>query len=198
MGFQGRSDPGDPVRIIGFERGFRGARKGFFLASLFWVLGSAGAFSADSEPSVENSPAPSRQSSPALSVSPEKLLVEYRRSQTSQRLSLEHRQELEIRELKTSQAARKKEWDVNENLVKEIFLSKKPTANEKAAYFTDLKERSRLFQELLERELKDRQEFNRTRRENLRQRQNDALTQFQEYLKRGENPPQDLWPDFRN
>jgi hypothetical protein len=122
------------------------------------------------------------------------LLNEFQKAQRSEAAALEHRQGLELKELKASQAARLKEWEAQDHEARRKYFQDHPKGEEKRAWIRDSRERHKALLSLYTEERNQRTHDFEVRRKSVKDDQAAKLKEFQEYLKKGEKPPQRLWP----
>jgi hypothetical protein len=170
--------------------------------SLFLVLGTvAPAQSADPVNSVVSKPQMAPGGNVALPPQPpltpaegKVVLKEYQRAQYSELKAVEHRQKLELKELKASHGARQKEWDRRETEARHKFFAEHTNGPDRRAYIQDFIERRKSFLQLLNDERTQRTHEQEVRYNSVKSDQNTHLREFQESLMRGERPPARLWP----
>jgi hypothetical protein len=181
-------------------------------AGLLMLISAAGAqdpatdaASAPVSPAPEASvvAAPSPGASPSQSAAaPEtitpgvgkRLLREFQAAQSSELKGMKHRHKLELKELKASQAARKKEWEKREKEARHKFFAENRRGPDRRAYITDFIERRRAFFQMLTDERNQRVHEQEVREKALKNDQAQRLKEFKEALARNEAPPTRLWP----
>ncbi len=123
-----------------------------------------------------------------------KLLHEFTRAQSSELRALEHRQKLEMRELKASQSARQKEWENKERDARHKYFEEHRRGPERRAYIKDFMERRKGLLQAMSEEKTQRAHAQEVRVKSLKEDQSARLKEFQAAIKRGERPPEKLWP----
>lgn len=141
------------------------------------------------------SPLPSGMASKKMSAAEAAVLLrEYRKSQYTQLKGLEHRQRSESKELKASQAARLKEWEIKEQAARHKFFEQNQEGPKRREYVKDFIERRKSLQSILADEKTKRTHEQEVRYKSTKDEQAQKLIDFKSYLDRGELPPQELWP----
>lgn len=145
-------------------------------------------------PSPTISPEPA--SAPALVTKTEAktLLREFNRALHAESRALDHRQKFELKDLRASQAARKKEWEARERETRRDFFAKNAKGPERRAYIQDFLERRKTLHKMMAEEKRERVRIHDVRRKALREDQTTRSKEFNAYLNRGERPPERLWP----
>jgi hypothetical protein len=134
---------------------------------------------------------------PPETISPEVgkgMLAEFQRAQGAELKALDHRNKLELKELKTSQAARQKEWEKHEQGARHRFFAEHTRGPDRRAYIKDFLERHRAFQQQIKDEMAQRLKDQEARIAALREDQSARLKEFRESLGRNERPAARLWP----
>ena len=173
---------------------------------LFFLLGSVvQSLSADARvhrTEVEPSPRPLASVVPAPSPGANAvtrdqartLFQAFVRAQRSEMQALEHRQRIELKELKASQAARKKDWETKEKEARHLFFKEHTKGPERRAYVKEFLERRRTLLALMADERSQRVHEYDVRRKAIQDDQRQKLKEFREVLGHGERPPETLWP----
>jgi hypothetical protein len=146
-------------------------------------------------PSSE-SPSAVPSPSPVATVTPDEaksLLKEFQQAQNTEIKALEHRQKLELKELKAVHAARFKEWNTKEKDARHKFFAEN-RGRARRDYIVDFTGRRATFLKMLSEELTSRVNENEVRLKSVKQDQADRLKDFQAALSKGERPEQRLWP----
>lgn len=147
---------------------------------------------------------PSPSPSPSISASPEpvkltgaevkSLLREFNRALHAELRALEHRQKFELKDLVSSQKARKYEWEAREREARRLFFAENEKGPARRAYIQDFLERRKTLHKMMKEEKRERTRTHEVRRKALREDQYVRSKEFQEFLNRGERPPERLWP----
>lgn len=148
------------------------------------------------------SPSPSPLVSPQPSVAPEPLGAdeartlskEFIRAQRTQLKASEHRQEFELKELSLSHKARIREWDTKEKALRRAFFKEHTRGPERRTYVQDFLARRKAFRAALAEERAAKLKQQEIQRKVLKEDQSAKLKEFDETLKRGQRPPERLWP----
>ena len=123
-----------------------------------------------------------------------KLLKEFKIAQAAEFKAMDHLQRSELKELKFSQAARRKEWLKKEADTRHKFFLDHTQGPDRRTYVQDyIDRRSALFQILAD-EYKQRLQEQDVRRRSLKDEQAQKLKEFQERLAEGKRPSAKLWP----
>ena len=122
------------------------------------------------------------------------LLKEFKRAQKSEFLSLEHRQKIEMKELKASQDHRVKEWKNIEKEKRHRYFKENLQGGKRREYMQDFFQRREGFLSLIKDERNQRLKEHEARRKAIREDQQLKAQKFKEYLDRNETPPRELWP----
>lgn len=134
---------------------------------------------------------------PAETISPEvakSLLAEFQHAQSAELKALDHRNKLELKELKASQSARQKEWERHEKEERHKFFADHPRGPDRRAYIKDFLDRRRAFLQSLSDESKQRIQEQDVRLASLRSDQSEHLKEFKSSLAHNQRPPARLWP----
>lgn len=134
---------------------------------------------------------------PAEKISPEvgkNMLTEFVRAQSSELKALDHRNKIETKELKISQAARQKEWEKHEEDARHRFFAAHTRGPERRAYIRDFLDRHRALIQSLSDDRNQRAHEQDIRYAALREDQQARLKEFKASLGRGERPQARLWP----
>lgn len=134
---------------------------------------------------------------PGESITPDvgkSLLAEFQHAQAAELKALDHRNKLELKELKASQSARQKEWEKHEREARHKYFSEHTRGPDRRAYIKDFMERRRSFLQLLTDEAKQRVQEQDVRVTALREDQSERLKEFKASLARNQRPPARLWP----
>ena len=168
------------------------------------VLTGAGLLACSVSAGTLPSASPSPSSLPMVTVAPspvpvspaeaKSLLKEYTRTLQNQLKAMEHRQKFEVNELKASQSARQKEWELKERDARHKYFAEHPKGPDRRAYVQDFLERRKAFLQILSDERIQRVREQQVRLQSAKEDSDIRLREFQEYLKRGEQPPSRLWP----
>jgi hypothetical protein len=116
------------------------------------------------------------------------------RAQHDELRALDFRQRFEIKELKASQAARRREWENRESAAFHEFLKQGKKGPEIREYTKDRKARHSAFLQLLNEEIAQRSQNHQVHYNSVRMDQEARFKEFENYVNRGEQPPQRLWP----
>jgi hypothetical protein len=142
-------------------------------------------------------PSPSAAPSPSATLSAraaKQWLTEFTRAQRTELKALEHRHQLELRELKASQAARFKEFWQREREQQRAYFKTTEKGVEKRDYVHRMNERRQQFQTALKAEFAQRRQQQAVRAQAVRKDQETRLLEARKYLDRGERPPAWVWP----
>jgi hypothetical protein len=169
----------------------------FFVVFLF--LGGVVSFYAHSgAPTDGSAVASTSMTSPGTGVvtsaDAKKMLTEFQRAQNSELKALDHRNKIELKELKAAHSARQREWERREKEARHKFFSEHTNGPDRRAYIKDFMERRKNFLQLLNDERAQRSHDQEVRVSSLRQDHAQRLKEFQEALKNGQRPAPNLWP----
>lgn len=148
-------------------------------------------------PNFSPSPSPSPSPSVVAPLLPDEakmLWKQFKRAQDAEMKGLEHRQKLELQELKASQSARQKDWDLKEKEARHKFFGENRDGPSRRVFVKDFLERRKSMHSLLTQELHNRENDQKVRRESLRVEQAEKKTQFEKLIASSVRPPADLWP----
>ena len=121
------------------------------------------------------------------------LLKEFRKSEGLQIRAMEHRHNLELKELKAAHAARQKEWYQREKDVRHKFFAEHTNGPDRRAFIKDFLERRKAFLKMISDEWSQRIRDQEVRFTSVKGDQAARLKEFQETLQRGEKPAARLW-----
>lgn len=164
----------------------RDTGKGFTAASPEAVVGPplGGTAPASNTPAVEAiSPADGKRA-----------LGEFLHAQTSELKALSHRQSMEVKELKASQAARQSEWSNRENEARRRYFAEHKRGPERRKYVGEFMQRRKAFDQSLAEDLANRRREHEARAAAMRSEQGEKLKEFKESIDKGEKPAARLWP----
>jgi hypothetical protein len=139
-------------------------------------------------------PATPAASEPLTPAQAKSLLPEFQKAQAWELKALEHRNKLELKELKASQSARQKDWNKREREARHKYFAEHTRGPERRAYIRDFMDRQRAFRQLLADELKQRTQEQDARMSALKSDQSQRLKEFKDALGRNERPAARLWP----
>ncbi|MCM0606641.1 MAG: hypothetical protein KA715_11170 [Xanthomonadaceae bacterium] len=123
-----------------------------------------------------------------------KLLKEFKRAQSSQLKALNHQQDLDLKELKTTLKTEKGEIKTHEQKARKAFFDEHPKGAERREYIKAYIDRMKKMEADHARALDDRKKAQRDAKEALIKEQKDKLTQFEDVMKNGTLPDDSLWP----
>jgi hypothetical protein len=158
------------------------------------------AASPDASASPSDSPSPDLSPSPAASYASitaaegRALLRDFLDAHRRELHALEARQSTDLRELKSFQALRLKEWKEQENAARRKYFEEHLAGAERRAYMKDRGRRYEAFRQILSDERATRVRENEARVGSLKSEQAARLMEFKEFLDRGQRPPAELWP----
>lgn len=159
---------------------------------------ASGAASASASPAPVASGAPTAATGTAsATVNPDQarqLLRELQKAQSTELKALAHRNSLEMREIRASQAARTREWESKERDARHKFFAEHQRGPERRAYIQDFVERHKAFDQMLADERQRRAQEQDARLKAIKADQAAKLREFQSDLKKGLRPPATLWP----
>ena len=121
------------------------------------------------------------------------LLKEFKKTQKIEFQALLHRQKFEVRELKASQDARFKEWKLKEQSDRHSFFANHE-GKERREYIRNFMLRRDTLLAMFAQERKERIKEHDVRRQATRKEQVEKLKLFEDSIRRGERPPETLWP----
>ena len=145
-------------------------------------------------PSLAAEPSPLATPSPAHSYEPKQLLKEFIRAQSSELKALEHRQKLELAELKSANSARLKYWNKTEENDRHQFFADHPRGVDRREYIQGFKRRREDLLKLMSDEKTKRLSDQATQLKALKEDQAAKLKEFKDHLAKGEKPDESLWP----
>ena len=123
-----------------------------------------------------------------------KLLKEFKAAQAAEFKAMDHLQRSELKELKFSQAARRKEWLKKEADSRHKFFLDHAKGPDRRTYVKDYIDRRTALFQILADEYKQRLQEQDVRRKSLKDEQLQKLKDFQEALTAGKRPSDKLWP----
>lgn len=139
--------------------------------------------------------APLPSPSPLISKSDTKaLLKEFKNAQKAELKAIKHQQDFEKKELVASQKAREKEWLLKERDLRHEFFKSHTKGPERRAFVKDFLDRRRALNAMFAEEKAKREQEQNVRFKAVENEQKEKLKEFEEYLNRGERPPERLWP----
>jgi hypothetical protein len=155
--------------------------------------------SPDASPSASGSPEASPSPSTALlKISPaemRQLLGEYTRAQKAEYRALEHRQDMDMKELRASQKSRLSEWKTRMNEARRKFFDEHRGDSKTLQQFMhDRDDKYDAFMKMLDEERRSRDLEAKAKLKSLAADQADRMKEFKSYLGRSERPPRSLWP----
>lgn len=124
-----------------------------------------------------------------------RLKANFQRAQSDERQALEHRLRLESEGSEELLRSRIQNWNDQEKRARTEYFRKNPVTDAGKFYEEDYQIRKKRFYSEIETERKQILERHRLTRESLKTRQKNNLQKFEELLKAGKQPTQDLWPD---
>jgi hypothetical protein len=130
-------------------------------------------------------------------VSPDQarnLFSDFARAQKKEVLDLDKKNQAERRDLESNQNARRKVWENQERDARHKFFDEHPLGPDRRAYVKDFISRRNVFLKLLADERTQRIHDQDVTMNALKQDQVVKLREFQEFINRGDRPPQRLWP----
>jgi hypothetical protein len=139
-------------------------------------------------------PPPSTQLPPLTAGAAKQMLSEFQRAQSSEMKALDHRNKMELKELKAAHAARQKEWERKEKDARHKFFNEHPDGPVRRDYIHDFIARHSDLLQILSDEKTQRIHELEIRYNSVRDDQVTRLKEFQDSLKRGVRPPANLWP----
>ena len=154
-------------------------------------------------PNLSPSPGPSPLVGPSASPLPlakltsaeaTKLLADFQRAQTNERAALDHRNQMEIKELKYSQAARQKEFENREKESRHVFFREHSEGPKRREYVQDFMERRTVMVSVMKEEKTKRSAEHEIYVSAVREDQVTKLKDFKEALAHGDRPLPALWP----
>ncbi len=122
------------------------------------------------------------------------LLSEFTKAQRTEIKALEHRYKFEMRELKASQNARRREWEKKEQEARHHFFADHSQGRDRRAYVQDFIRRRELLTQMLTDERTQRIHDQEVRSAAVSEEQASRLKSFKQALDQGVRPPLDLWP----
>ena len=146
-------------------------------------------------PSLSPSPLVVPSSVPLSDGDSARLLKEFKKSLATELQALEHRQKLELVDLKASQVARHKEWEKKEQESRHKFFESHPKGVDTRAYVKNFVNRRKAVLQIQADEILQRKHQNEVRFKSIKEDHIVRLKEFQEYLNRRERPPVRLWPE---
>jgi hypothetical protein len=163
-----------------------------FLGSvlLFQVMSVKSALAADTEPS----PVPAPSALPSHSYEPKQLLKEFVRAQASELKAIEHRQKLELAEMKSSHAARLKYWNQSEENDRHQFFKDHTRGEERREYIQGFKRRREDLLKLIVDERTKHVSDQLAELKKLKEDQAAKLKSLKDQIAKGEKPDESLWP----
>jgi hypothetical protein len=144
-------------------------------------------------PSPTSSPFP-RPAMSAMALNPKSLLQEFMAAQRSDLKALEHRYKFEMKELKTSQDARSKEFKSKEDEARHKFFDEHEKGTERRTYVQDFIQRSEAFRKSLAKELTARKQEQETHLAAVKVDYASKLAEFKKAIAAGAKPAAALWP----
>lgn len=122
------------------------------------------------------------------------LLTEFKKAQALELKALDHRHKFQIRDLVATQKSRRKDWEKKEQEARRAYFKEHIKGPERREYVADFIKRRKLLLEMFANEKNERQQAQMIRRKALADEQSSKLKEFQDALKSGTRPPEDLWP----
>ena len=119
---------------------------------------------------------------------------EFEKAQYSELKALEHRLRLELQEYKTAQNAQRKQLDEKEKQSRHQFFKDNPKGADRREYVKQFLERRKGYIASQQEDVKKRQGEHELRVAEFKKQQKEKLDQFSAELKKGERPPDTLWP----
>lgn len=158
------------------------------------ALYAVGAFG-ESSPSPTLAPIPmGSPSSKFNSTELQRMSRDFTRAQKDEQLALEHQQQMERKELQSSQDQRVREWKKKEQEARHKYFAEHSVGAERRAYVKDFIDRRNSFLKMLADEKTQRVHEQDIHMNSLKEDQVVKRKEFEEHLKRGDTPPQTLWP----
>jgi len=152
--------------------------------------------------SPKASPSPNPSPSPVPSPSPTKLSVlegrrlldEFRKAQRTELLAVEHRQKFELKELRASQKARLKEWELREREARHQFFREHSKGAERREYIQDFLNRRKVLVQGMKEELEQRHREHEAKIKELKEGQLTRIKEANAAIAEGTRPSSQLWP----
>ena len=145
-------------------------------------------------PSPTPSPSPLTTAGKLSVPDAARLLVDFQRAQSNELKALDHRQKMELKELKYSQAAREKEFETREKESRHIFFREHSEGPKRRDYVKDFLERRTVMISVMKEEKSKRAIEQDIYVSAVRDDQATKLKEFKEALARSEKPAESLWP----
>lgn len=146
-------------------------------------------------PTPSISPTPSPTPTRALSEQDKKaILSRFKSALASEEGALQHQHEMERKAMVQAQSARKKEF-LTEGRRKQLEVFKNDQDGKRRREFQqEALRRRRMFFAILKDEMKLKNQQQRSEMNSLQELNRLRIRQFESHLKKGQYPPQDLWP----
>ena len=122
------------------------------------------------------------------------LLKEFLKAQASELKAIEHRTRFELKELKSSQDTRQREWKKAEDDARHTFFEVHNQGPERRTYIQDFIKRRDQFRRSLSDERTQKTQEKELNGVQVRQKQLLNLNEFKKSLERKERPDPGLWP----
>lgn len=140
---------------------------------------------------------PNPQATAQPPISPKdakKLESEFLKAQRNELKALEHRQKIEMQNLKAEQKNRRNAFEKTEQGKRHQFFVDHPNGPDRRAYIQDFMARRQVMLNIQGDERNERQREQRAAHQALKDDQQVRLQEFQDFLRHGQRPPDRLWP----
>lgn len=181
-------------------------RPGLVSALGFCLIGGLFAYAQKADVLPSPSPsviAPGIEATVSPSPSPEAKLTSresrglfrnFKKAQSNELKALRHRQREEMKQLRASQKARLKEWQEREKGERRKFFEANTKGPERREYVAAMRSRRDALLNLQKDERKQREQEYDARFKAAQEDQRNKRKEFEEYLRKGERPSNELWP----
>lgn len=122
------------------------------------------------------------------------LLSAFKKAQATELKALEHRQKFDLKELKASHSARKKEWEAREKEARHTYFKENTKGKLRRVYVKEFIQRRKALLSIFGDERARRKNEHQVRRNAVVEEQRAKLKMFQNALDQGVEPRRDLWP----
>lgn len=122
------------------------------------------------------------------------LLKQFSAALKLERKAFDHRLRLEIRDLKTAQKAKRREWDAREKEARHRFFKEYPKGEDRRMYIQQFMARRQSFLSGQTAGGGQRKAEQDQRRNGLKADQDKRMLQFKDSLMDDRRPPEQLWP----
>ncbi len=123
-----------------------------------------------------------------------RLFSQFQKAQKEEMKALIHQQRFELKEMKASQTQRHREWEKREREARHQFFRDHMQGPERRAYVKDFVARRKALLSMMKNERKERVRAHEVRRKAVKDDQAARAKEFIESIKKGQRPPQALWP----